>query len=339
MKSKRTPFVVGTILVLLLFAANLIFGSVVIPFREVLSVLFTGETSNPSWKIIVLESRIPSAVTSMLCGASLAVSGLLMQTLFRNPLAGPSILGVNDGANLGVALVMFLSGGTIASLAGYSAIIAAAIAGASVILAIILFFSEKVSGNVMLLIIGIMVGYIVSSFISILNYFAAADKVRQFVMWGMGNFSSVSMEHLPLMAVILIVVLLCSFLLIKPLNAFLLGERYAANLGINIRRTRMMVVLSSGILAAVVTAYCGPVSFIGMAVPHIARMLTNTADHRILMPMTLIMGGVTALLCNLLTILPGSGTLLPLNAVTPLFGAPVVIYVILKRRNRSDELQ
>ena len=320
-------------LLAVLAVGNLFYGAVPVPPAAVWDILTGGEADNPAWSIILTGSRLPQMVTAMLAGAALAVSGLLLQTLFRNPLAGPSILGISDGANLGVALVMLAFGGTVGSLAGYMATVAGAMLGACLILAVIVYFSRKVSSSVMLLIIGIMVGYLVSSCISILNYYASADKVRQFVMWGMGDFSAVSRAGLSFFTVASLAGLVFSLLLVKPLNALLLGEKYAANLGVNIKAARMSVLVCTGLMTAVVTAFCGPVSFIGLAVPHIARLLTGTSDHRVLVPATMLSGACIALVCNMLTVIPGTGTLLPLNAVTPLFGAPVIIYVIVNRKN------
>ena len=320
-------------LLAVLAVGNLFYGAVPVPPAAVWDILTGGETDNPAWSIILTGSRLPQMVTAMLAGAALAVSGLLLQTLFRNPLAGPSILGISDGANLGVALVMLAFGGTVGSLAGYMATVAGAMLGACLILAVIVYFSRKVSSSVMLLIIGIMVGYLVSSCISILNYYASADKVRQFVMWGMGDFSAVSRAGLSFFTVASLAGLVFSLLLVKPLNALLLGEKYAANLGVNIKAARMGVLVCTGLMTAVVTAFCGPISFIGLAVPHIARLLTGTSDHRVLVPATMLSGACIALVCNMLTVIPGTGTLLPLNAVTPLFGAPVIIYVIVNRKN------
>ena len=320
-------------LLAVLAVGNLFYGAVPVPPAAVWDILTGGEADNPAWSIILTGSRLPQMVTAMLAGAALAVSGLLLQTLFRNPLAGPSILGISDGANLGVALVMLAFGGTVGSLAGYMATVAGAMLGACLILAVIVYFSRKVSSSVMLLIIGIMVGYLVSSCISILNYYASADKVRQFVMWGMGDFSAVSRAGLSFFTVASLAGLVFSLLLVKPLNALLLGEKYAANLGVNIKAARMGVLVCTGLMTAVVTAFCGPISFIGLAVPHIARLLTGTSDHRVLVPATMLSGACIALVCNMLTVIPGTGTLLPLNAVTPLFGAPVIIYVIVNRKN------
>lgn len=331
-RSLRICFILFPVL-LLLFAGNLFYGAVFIPPRDVVEILAGSATANPVWKVILTGSRLPQAVTAMLAGAALAVSGLMLQTLFRNPLAGPSILGISDGANLGVALVMLASGGSIGTFGGYLSTVAGAMAGACAILAVIVLFSRRVGSNVMLLIIGIMVGYLVSSCISILNYYASADKVRQFVMWGMGDFSAVSPAKLPFFSAVTLAGILWSLLLVKPLNALLLGEKYASNLGVNVVAARMGILLCTGLMTAVVTAFCGPVSFIGLAVPHIARLLLGTSDHGALVPATILSGACIALLCNMLTVIPGSGNLLPLNAVTPLFGAPVIIYVIVRRKN------
>lgn len=328
----------GAALLAALFMGCLAYGPVPIPPGSVLDILLGGESERMAWQNIVLQSRLPQAVTALLAGASLAVSGLLLQTLFRNPLAGPSILGISDGANLGVAAVMLYFGGSLSRVAdlpvsGYPAIILAAFLGACAILGIILFFSSKVRNNVMLLIIGIMIGYLASSCISILNFYASADRVHAYVMWGMGNFSSVSLERLPLFVACSLGGLFLAVLLIKPLNALLLGEMYAANLGVRIKRTRVWILLCTGLLTAVTTAFCGPVAFIGLAVPHIARLLLGSSNHKQLLPATLLAGSCIALLCNLLMVVPGTDLILPLNAVTPIIGAPVIIYVIVNRKN------
>lgn len=311
-----------------LFLASLIYGAVRIPVGDVLSILTGTFEGKGTWQSIVLQSRLPQAITAAVAGAGLAVSGLMLQTLFRNPLAGPSILGISDGANLGVAIAMIYL-----SVSSYLSIIASAFIGAGCVLLLIIRFSAKVKSNVMLLIIGIMIGYLASSVISILNYRASADKVHQYVMWGMGDFSGVSLDKLPCFAAVAGAGLLMAVLLIKPLNALLLGETYAANLGINIRRARILILFCTGILAATVTAFCGPVSFIGLAVPHIARLTTGTSNHNRLVPVTILTGACIALICNLLTILPGSNQVLPLGAITPIICAPVIIYVIVNRNN------
>ncbi|MDR2681380.1 MAG: iron ABC transporter permease [Tannerella sp.] len=336
---RKTFFYPASACVLIvLFAANLVYGAVSIPVGEVVNILSGGDTGKEAWRLIVLQSRLPQAVTALLAGASLAACGLLLQTLFKNPLAGPSILGISDGANLGVALVMLFFGNSLRlfsvySLSGSVAIIIAAFAGACVILGIIIYFSGKVTNAVMLLIIGIMVGYLASSVISILNYYSSADRVHAYVMWGMGDFSGVSNERLPFFVICSSAGLIISLLLIKPLNALLLGEMYAANLGVRVKRTRIIILLCTGLLTATATAFCGPVSFIGLAVPHIARLLSGSSNHTALLPVTILFGSCTALLCNLLTTFPGAGGILPLNAVTPIVGAPVIIYVIVNRKN------
>ncbi|MBO5699850.1 MAG: iron ABC transporter permease [Bacteroidales bacterium] len=319
----------------LLFIGNLVYGAVKIPVDQVLGILLGNGSEKESWNMIVLNSRLPQCITALLAGAGLAISGLLLQTLFRNPLAGPSILGISDGANLGVAVIMLYAGGFTGTITGgtYFSMIMAALAGSMAVLALIIYFSRKVRSNVMLLIIGIMIGYLASSVISILNYHAAADKVHQYVMWGMGDFTGVSVEKLPYFAFFTIAGLVYSLLLIKPLNALLLGEMYAANLGIKIKSARISILLCTGILTAAITAFCGPVSFIGLAVPHVARMLLGTSNHKHLVPVTILSGACIALLCNMLTVIPGSNSLLPLNAVTPIIGAPIIIYVIINRKN------
>ncbi len=326
------------LLLFLLFVGSLIHGAVSIPFGEVINILIGKEPERISWQNIVIQSRLPQAITATFAGASLAVSGLLLQTLFRNPLAGPSILGISDGANLGVAIVMLYFGGSLGKLSdlpvsGYPAIILAAFAGACCILGIIIYFSSKVKNNIMLLIIGIMIGYLASSVISILNFYASTDKVHAYVMWGLGNFSGISLGQLPFFVCCSLIGLFLSVLLIKPLNALLLGEMYATNLGIHIKRTRISILLCTGILTAVTTAFCGPISFIGLAVPHVARLLLGSSNHKLLLPVTLLTGSCIALLCNMLMVVPGMNTILPLNAVTPLIGAPVIIYVIVNRKN------
>ena len=326
------------VVLLALFVGGLAYGAVSIPLDHVMDILLGKGSDKIAWQNIVLQSRLPQAITALLAGASLATSGLLLQTLFRNPLAGPSILGISDGANLGVAAIMLYFGGTLGQftdwpVSGYMAVILAAFVGACVILGLIIYFSAKVKNNVMLLIIGIMIGYLASSVISILNYYSSTDRVHAFVMWGLGNISGVSLEQLPFFGTCALIGLLLAVLLIKPLNALLLGEMYAANLGIRIKRARIAILLCTGILTATTTAFCGPISFIGLAVPHIARLMLGSSNHKILVPITMLTGSCIALLCNLLMVVPGSNTILPLNAVTPMLGAPVIIYVIVNRKN------
>ena len=332
--NKGTLYCVGLgLLIIVLFVLNLVMGSIKIPASDVFSILMGDETAKPSWRFIILESRLPQAITAMLCGGALAVSGLMLQTAFRNPLAGPSIFGINSGAGLGVALVMLLLGGSISagsvSISGFVAILIAAFIGAMAVMAVIFFFSTLVRSHVMLLIIGIMIGYISNSAISLLNFFATDEGVKSYMVWGLGSFGGVSMANMPVFVGVSLLGLAGALLLIKPLNALLLGDRYAENLGVNIIAVRNWLLVVTGLLTAVTTAFCGPVAFIGLAVPHMARLLLTTDNHRQLLPATILCGAVVALVCNLLCFLPGEGGVIPLNAVTPLIGAPVIIYVIL----------
>ncbi len=324
-----------TLIIVALFVLNIFIGSVSIPSSDVMTIMLGG-TSKPSWQYIVLESRLPQAITAMLAGGSLAVSGLMLQTAFRNPLAGPSVFGINSGAGLGVALVMLLLGGSLSagsvSVSGFVAILLAAFIGAMTVMAVIFLFSTMVRNSVMLLIIGIMIGYISNSAISLLNFFATDEGVKSYMVWGMGSFSGVSMRMMPVFVLVTMAGLIGAAILVKPLNALLLGDRYAENLGINIIRVRNWLLVVTGLLTAIVTAFCGPIAFIGLAVPHVTRLVLHTDNHRMLLPATILMGSIVALVCNLLCVLPGESGVIPLNAVTPLIGAPVIIYVITTRR-------
>ncbi len=323
-------------LILVLFALSLMVGSVSIPVAEVWKIVLGGEPQKESWRYIVLDSRLPQAVTALLSGAALAVCGLLLQTAFRNPLAGPSIFGISSGASMGVAIVMLLMGGSVSAAgveaSGYLAILLGAFTGAMLVTGIVFLFSTMVRNSVMLLIIGVMIGFLSSSVVSLLNFFATEEGVKSFMVWGMGNFGGVSSSQLPVFSSVTVLALFCSLLLIKPLNALLLGERYAENLGVNYLLVRNELLILTGVLTAVVTAFCGPVSFIGLAVPHIARMMLSTDNHRSLLPATMLTGAVVALFCNIVCFLPGENGIIPLNAVTPLIGAPIIIYVIAKGR-------
>lgn len=330
-------FLILTILAILLFFINLFIGSVEIAPAEVFDILFNNGDPDGPLRFIIIGSRLPQAVTALLSGAALTVSGLMLQTAFRNPLAGPSILGITSGASLGVALVMLLLGGSVSAvgftLGGYLAILVAAFAGSLVTMGILLLLSTWLKNDLMLLIAGIMVGYLTSSIITILNFLATEEGVHGYTMWGMGNFNGVSLSQLPAFSITLIIGLLLSGLLVKPLNIILLGENYARNLGVKMQLVRNLLLLATGLLTAVVTAFCGPISFIGLAVPHIVRMIFRTADHRIIIPGCILTGGVIGLLCNLICIIP-ENIVLPLNGVTPLIGVPVILYVILKEMIR-----
>ena len=316
----------GTII--LLFLANLTWGSVSIPWREVMAILSGNfaDSSSETFRYIVLESRLPQAITALLSGAALATSGLLLQTAFRNPLAGPDVFGISSGAGLAVAVVMLAFGGTISlgdwgmgfldtadgvAVGGFLAILLAAFVGAMLVMGVITFFSAIVRSHTVLLIIGLMIGYLASSAISLLNFFSTAEGVKSYMVWGMGSFGNVSMGEVRWFIPIAILSLLASLLLIKP---------------------RIALLVVTGLLTSVVTAFCGPIAFIGLATPHIARLVIGTENHRRLLPATMLMGSVLALLCNLLCTLPSDGGIIPLNAITPLFGAPVIIYVLVKEK-------
>ena len=317
-----------------LLLLNLFVGAVDIPVSSVWRIMCGGDGANASWRFIVIESRLPQAVTALLAGGSLAVCGLMMQAVFRNPLADPSILGVSGGAGLGVALVVLLLGCGVplgvAGLGGFVVIVLAAFVGAVAVMVLMLLFSGIVRSSAVLLIVGVMVGYLASSAIMLLNYFSSADGMRSYLLWGMGNFSSVSMDRLPVFASVSAVALSASALLVKPLNVLVLGQQYARNLGVDVRLLRNAVIAITGLLTALTTAFCGPVAFIGLAVPHLARLMLRTDDYRRLLPATILTGMVVALLCNLACTLP-SGGVLPVNALTPVVGAPVVLYIMLRK--------
>lgn len=330
--------------IFLFFFLNLVLGSVSIPLRAVWNILWGTGNESVIWQNIIWKSRVPQALTALVAGAGLSVSGLQMQTVFRNPLAGPSVLGISSGASMGVAFVVLLSGslgGVALSKLGFMGEIAltiAAIAGSLSIMALIVFVSQKVRGNVTLLIIGVMIGYIANAVIGVLKFFSVEEDIRAYVIWGLGSFARVSGDQMTLFICIMVVLLPLSFLLVKTLNLLLLGDAYARNLGLNIKRARLLVITCSGVLVAIVTAYCGPIIFLGLAVPHLCRGMFRTSDHRILMPASLLAGASLALVCNLIARMPGFEGALPVNSVTALVGAPVVMSVLFnKRRNEMNE--
>ena len=330
--------------IFLFFFLNLVLGSVSIPLRAVWNILWGTGNESVIWQNIIWKSRVPQALTALVAGAGLSVSGLQMQTVFRNPLAGPSVLGISSGASMGVAFVVLLSGslgGVALSKLGFMGEIAltiAAIAGSLSIMALIVFVSQKVRGNVTLLIIGVMIGYIANAVIGVLKFFSVEEDIRAYVIWGLGSIARVSGDQMTLFICIMVVLLPLSFLLVKTLNLLLLGDAYARNLGLNIKRARLLVITCSGVLVAIVTAYCGPIIFLGLAVPHLCRGMFRTSDHRILMPASLLAGASLALVCNLIARMPGFEGALPVNSVTALVGAPVVMSVLFnKRRNEMNE--
>ena len=328
--------------IFLFFFLNLVLGSVSIPLRAVWNILWGTGNESVIWQNIIWKSRVPQALTALVAGAGLSVSGLQMQTVFRNPLAGPSVLGISSGASMGVVVLLSGSlGGVDLSKLGFMGEIAltiAAIAGSLSIMALIVFVSQKVRGNVTLLIIGVMIGYIANAVIGVLKFFSVEEDIRAYVIWGLGSFARVSGDQMTLFICIMVVLLPLSFLLVKTLNLLLLGDAYARNLGLNIKRARLLVITCSGVLVAIVTAYCGPIIFLGLAVPHLCRGMFRTSDHRILMPASLLAGASLALVCNLIARMPGFEGALPVNSVTALVGAPVVMSVLFnKRRNEMNE--
>ncbi len=326
------------------FMLSLAVGSVRIPLDEIVSVLLGGDASKQAWATIVLKFRLPKALTAMLAGAALSVSGLQMQTLFRNPLAGPFVLGISSGASLGVALSVLLAGVAVGlggsttllagiSLAGDTSLALSAIAGSGLVLLLVMSVARRVQSGMTLLILGLMFGYTTSALVSVLIYFSVVERIQAYISWTFGSFGGVTWRQLQVMAPAILVGLAGGHLLMKPLNALLLGETYALSLGLNVRRVRLGIIGTSAVLAGVVTAFCGPIGFLGIAVPHLCRSLLHTSDHRLLLPAVSFMGATLALGADIVAGLPGSQLTLPLNAVTALLGAPVVIWVILRQRN------
>lgn len=324
------------------FVLNLLLGTVKIPIDAVLSILMGDGSQSEIWSNIIWSSRVPQALTATVAGAGLAVSGLQMQTVFRNPLAGPSVLGISNGASLGVAMVVLMSGslgGVALSRLGYlgdAAMSVAAIIGSLAVMALILYVSQKVKGDVTLLIIGVMIGYLATAVIGVLKFFSAEEDVKAYVVWGLGSFARVSGDQMMLFVLLMAGLLPLSMLLSKTMNLLLLGDYYASNLGLNLKRARLLVISCSGILVAIVTAYCGPIMFIGLAVPHLCRAIFQTSDHRVLMPATMLTGACLALICNLVARMPGFEGALPVNSVTALVGAPIIASVLF-RRHQSIE--
>lgn len=328
MTSRRVTisFILTLTLILLLGAGCLMCGSVDIPASQVWQVLFGDGASRETWTNIVLELRLPMMVTATVSGVALSIAGLLMQTAFDNPLAGPSIMGVSTGASLGVAIMVIILGASVAST------LIGAFAGAAVVIILLVFLSMTVGSSMMLLIAGIMISYLASSAITITNYVATADSLQAYVLWGLGSFGGVDRASLTMYSVLCLVPAAISLLLVKGLDALLLGDRYAANLGVNVVRTRTALLVIAGVLTAVVTAWCGPIAFLGLAVPHITRMLTGIVTHRVLLPMTALVGAMVSLFALWVSLLPFEAGAVPINAITPIIGVPVVIYIILSRR-------
>lgn len=336
-------FILVSVSILVFFVLNLVLGTISIPVASIWNILFGVKEESVIWENIIWKSRLPQTLTALVAGAGLSISGLQMQTLFRNPLAGPSELGISSGASLGVASIILLSGSVAGTalvrmgLFGEIAISVAAVIGAMVVMSIIIAISQYIKGNVILLIIGVMIGYIATAIIGVLKFFSNDEDVRAYVIWGLGSFSKVSGNQVYTFVVIMIVLILLSFLLIKTLNLLMLGGGYARSLGLHVKRARLYVIISSCVTTAIVTAYCGPIVFLGLAVPHLCRTIFVSSDHRILMPAVTLTGASLALFCNLVARLPGFEGALPINSVTALIGAPIVISVLFgKRKNEVN---
>jgi iron complex transport system permease protein len=325
---------------LILFVLDVSMGPVSIPFKSVIKIFFSLESDNDAWTYIINKIRIPKTVTAILVGCGLSVGGLQMQTLFRNPLAGPSVLGITAGASLGVALIM-LGAGSVTSLYtiqelginGSWLLIIASSLGAAFIMVIIVAISSSLRDNVIMLIVGVMIANITLSIISIWQYFSAPDQIKDYLLWTFGSLGGVTGYQLNVLAIMVAVGVLISFATSKLLDALLLGENYARSMGLTVNRARIIIICSTSILAGSITAFCGPIGFIGIAVPHLARSLFNTSSHRILIPACCLIGTALMLFCDIVSQLPGSQTTLPINIITALIGSPVVIWVIVSRNN------
>jgi iron complex transport system permease protein len=335
-KSYTRQFILLSILLILLVFTSISLGSVSIPFQDILTILFGGEAEKSSWEIIVLNFRIPKAITAILVGSGLSISGLLMQTLFRNPLAGPFVLGISSGASLGVALLILGSsvfGGVFASLAfsNWSLAIASSL-GAGLVLFAVMLAANKLRNTMSILIVGLMFGTVSAAIISILTYFSEAEQIQHYIFWGFGSLGNLSWNELLVFSIVFLFGILGIIKIIKPLNSFLLGENYSKSLGINIKRSRNIILIITSLLTGIITAFSGPIAFIGLAVPHITKMIFKTSNHKILIPAVAILGAIILLVCDMIAQLPTSEFTLPINAITSLFGAPVVIWLLIRKK-------
>jgi iron complex transport system permease protein len=328
-------FVLGIGLVILFFT-NISFGSITIPFEEIYNSLMGGQASKSTWEYIIINYRLPKAITAVLVGMGLSISGLLMQTLFRNPLAGPYVLGLSSGASLGVAFVIlgaaFLPPFISSILLSSYGIVLASTLGSSIVLLAVLLVSHRLRDTMAILIVGLMFGSFTSAIVGTLTYFSTAEQLQKFTFWSMGTLGNLSWTSIAILSVTVVIGLLLSLFSIKPLNALLLGENYARSLGLNFKKTRFIIILATSILAGSITAYAGPIAFIGLAVPHIAKLLFQTSNHSVLYWSTLLLGAGIMLICDLISQMPGVEITLPINAITSLFGAPVVIWLLVRKR-------
>ncbi|MBW1298091.1 FecCD family ABC transporter permease [Aquimarina litoralis] len=335
-KSYKGVFLIITIVLLLCFVTNISLGSVLIPWMDTLKSLVGGIPGKESWKHIIIDYRLPKAITAVIVGSGLGVSGLLMQTLFRNPLAGPFVLGISSGASLGVALLILgsaLIGGTTALflVSNWGLVIAASL-GSVLVLLLVMIVSVKVKDTMAILIIGLMFGSITAAIVSVLSYFAPAEQLQRYIFWGFGSLGNLSWMDVLIFTIIVIAGMILAVFSIKPLNTLLLGENYARSLGLNIKKSRFLIILATGLLAGSITAFAGPIAFIGLAVPHLTRQLFHTSDHKTLIPAVMLIGSMIMLICDTISQLPGTEYTLPINAITSLIGAPVVIWLLVRKR-------
>ncbi|RNL83128.1 iron ABC transporter permease [Sinomicrobium pectinilyticum] len=332
-KSYKIPFILFSFLLILCFLVNISLGSVRIPFGQIVSVLFNGETDKQAWDYIILNYRVPKAIMAVLTGSGLAVSGLLMQTLFRNPLAGPFVLGISSGASLGVALlIMGASTLGISFFLSSVSFAIAATAGSFLVLLAVISVSLKVRDTMAILIIGLMFGSITSAVVSVLSYFSSAEKLQQYIFWSFGSLGNTGWTELLLLSVLVLCGIVMSILSLKSLNSLLLGENYARSMGTDIRQSRLLIIAATSILAGGITAFAGPIAFIGLAVPHLTRQVFNTTNHRILLPAVILYGAVLMLVCDAIAQWPANEHTLPINAITSIVGAPVVVWLLVRKR-------
>ena len=325
-------FVLLLLVLLALILVNISFGSVTIPLKSTMTILFNGEITNESWHYIIWNSRIPKAITAVLVGGGLSLSGLLMQTLFRNPLAGPFVLGISSGASLGAAILIMGASLFSFNIFNDTSLALASSIGSFLVLLAVLSVAMKVKDTMSLLIIGLMFGSITGAIVSVLSYFTTADKLKQYIYWSFGSLGDLSWSQLALLGAVVFIGILLSILSIKPLNALLLGENYAQSLGVELKKSRLILIIATGLLAGTITAFAGPIAFIGLAVPHLTRQIFNTTDHKILVPAVLVYGAILMLICDTIAQLPGSASVLPINAITSIIGAPVVIWLLVRKR-------
>ena len=334
--SYKLTFIYLVLLLIVVWIFNISFGSVSIPLQEIFSTISGGESTKESWGTIILNYRIPKSITAILVGSGLSISGLLMQTLFRNPLAGPFVLGISSGASLGVAMLFLgssLFSGFAFFLGSSFGMALAASLGSFLVMTAVMIVANRIRNTMSILIIGLMFGSITSAIISVLAYFSEPEQLQKFIFWGFGSLGNLSWSELSVFTIIYFIGIALLGLILKPLNSLLLGENYAKSMGVNIKLTRNVILITTSLLTGVITAFSGPIAFVGLAVPHIARLIFNSSNHKILLPASAIIGAILMLLADTIAQLPASEFTLPINAITSLFGAPIVIWLLIRKRN------